>query len=105
MPKQTQFTDTKNEMLVINFNREKAVTDAEGVTVIKYVPITIECRMDAMTSEGGVVGKVKTLEVGTEKDSPLSAKQIYNALSQVKPILGNLFKDTLLDAVATDPSI
>lgn len=102
MAKNTQYTDTKNEMVVITFNREKQTEQGT-----KYIPAVVEVRVDAITSEGASYGVKKEVEVGTLQDTPLTLKQIYNAVNKTTTgaTISGVIKQAFIEAVATDPSI
>ena len=98
MAKNTQYTETRNLILVISFNQPA------GEMGTKYQPVVIEARCEAWTPEGAVRNVSKRLDVGTVVDTPLTNKQIYTKVSAVSPQLAGVLKDAIIEALNVDPS-
>ena len=95
MPKNTQYEEIKNLMLVVNFNQ----LDSEG----KYQPVRIEARADVETTEHkGSCGVNKILNIGSPVNNPLTNKEIYTKVKAFNSQLGTLIKDLVLDALDED---
>lgn len=100
----TNYVKTQNEMFVFTFNEVVQGTDANGNPTTQYQPLTIECRMDALTQEGAPRGVVEKLGVGILQNQPLTQQQIYNRLNAFAPQIATLYKQTVLAAIDTDVS-
>ena len=102
MPKQTQYEEVKNLMLVVSFNKEERNL---STGMIEYVPVFIEARGDAITTEGGNAQFSKELKLGDLSETKLTNKQIYTKVNNFNSQLGALLKDLVLDVLNEDVSI
>ena len=98
MAKNTQYTETRNLILVVSFNQP------EGEMGRKYQPVVVECRAEAWTPEGAVRNVVNRMKIGEVTDTPLTNEEVYKAVYALSPVLAEVLKGTLLEGVSEDMS-
>lgn len=94
MARTTTYSDIKNLIIVVSFNRPA------GEHGQQIRPVVV-------ADEGAVRNITSTSEIGALQDAPLTLKQIYTNInkSTVGPILAEVLKTAVLEAISTDVTV